>query len=159
MNQEEWDERPKCEGGDGDYIDAIIEKRDQLKATNRPIDPDLDDVPQVAKMSREQLERGLRNMARKFAEDRTENRSLKRKLAAYPALLDALKAQEKSHVAGLRITAHKLNAPSPFSEEENSEGWKAELAWLEHEFIELSQKAEALRTAALSSAQPEAPTE
>ncbi len=44
----------------------------------RPIDPDLDDSPRIASWNRETLERQFRHFSREFAEERTENRRLKR---------------------------------------------------------------------------------
>ena len=49
---------------------------------NRPIDPDLDGLPNVKALSRESLERGLRYTVHQLAEERTENRKLRKALAA-----------------------------------------------------------------------------
>jgi hypothetical protein len=47
---------------------------------NRPIDPDLDDMPKVHRMDIETLRINLYNAARELAEERTENRRLKARL-------------------------------------------------------------------------------
>jgi len=47
---------------------------------NRPIDPDLDDMPKVHRMDLETLRINLFNAAKSFAEERTENRRLRKEL-------------------------------------------------------------------------------
>ena len=47
----------------------------------RPVDPDLDGLPNARNMSREDLARGYRLMSQRYAEERTENRKLKKLLS------------------------------------------------------------------------------
>jgi len=80
---------------------------------NRPIDHDLDDRPRVAAMSREQLERGLVSMSRTFAEERTENRRLKRENAALLAALRAAKNMIGPHFIRSCGTCEKCGGTTP----------------------------------------------
>jgi hypothetical protein len=47
---------------------------------NRPIDPDLDDIPKVHRMDAETLRINLHNASRELAEERTENRKLRKQV-------------------------------------------------------------------------------
>lgn len=60
---------------------------------NRPVDPDLDDRPPVDSMDIWTVRRHLVSMSRNFAEEVTENRKLKRELAALIAERDLQKGR------------------------------------------------------------------